>query len=125
MGKNRDFGQRVRQAREHLGCDRGTLARWVGVAVERLKLIEIGKLDESDLTQAQTAGLADTLQRSVDWLIRGMQSAEPLPGYTVVVAQRSRRGFIQQPLNYGPGLCPQCLQRSEGSRCNRCGHPVE
>ena len=125
MGKNRDFGLRVRQAREDLGCGRGTLARLVGITSQRLTLIEIGKLDDSDLSRPEKSALAEVLRLSVDWLVSGPILSEPTAKYSVVVAQRSSEGPVQQPLSYGPGLCPRCYLHSEGSRCDRCGHPVE
>ncbi len=125
MSKNVEFGRRVRRAREDLGLKRKALAEFLNITLRRLEMIEVGQLDDSDLSQEELQRLASSLQRPVSWLRGGFEPSAP-SGSFAVIAQRSSGRPAQQPLGIGTDWCPQCHHNISGlPRCSNCGFGID
>lgn len=122
MGKNSSFGIRVKRQRELVGADRRLLADWADIDLRRLKLIKLGQMDQSDLTDEQLSRLASALRCSSEWLTEGVQPGQQAAP-TAVIAQRSYGAPVQSLISFGPDTCSRCGEPVIGPRCSRCGHP--
>ena len=71
MGRNRGFGERVKQAREYLGLKRRSLARRLGISPEMLEMLETGQIDQTDFGQDKLDRIADTLNRPLHFFVTG------------------------------------------------------
>ncbi|MGH7355086.1 MAG: helix-turn-helix domain-containing protein [Candidatus Rokuibacteriota bacterium] len=123
MGRNRGFGRRVQKAREERGISRKTLARLTGINVERIEMIEMGQVDETDFGHLILERLADVLDKPLQWLVTG-----EMPGPVLsdgALAQRPARRETQLFLDLGSSICPHCHRAVRSGRCDNCGRPVE
>ena len=130
MTRNRDFGRRAKQAREALGVGRRAVARYANITVERLEMIEAGRIDNTDLGQEELVRLADVLNKPLSFLINGEADERPVAAGTL--AQRSGQGSVQLPLeayaldsDHYAASCPLCRNAVRGGRCDSCGRPTE
>lgn len=115
MSQKAEFGRCVRRAREDLGISRKRLAQLVGTDSSRVEMIEIGQMDESDLTVQELRRFSDVLGRSSSWPKPGLSSPAG------IIRQRSRPGPAQQEISFGSDRCPRCYHALAGSRCDNCG----
>ena len=130
MSRNRDFGRRVKQAREDAGLSRRAVERLTGITVARLETIEAGVIDDTDLGHADLAKLSDVLNKSIAFLTTGEATDGPI--LTGTLAQRSSgRGFqlsLDPPpltLNQQTSICPHCHRSVRGGRCDNCGRSTD
>lgn len=137
MGKNSEFGRRVTRAREKLQMKQSRLAQLVGIPLSRLKNLESGLMDECDYTDQEVRRFANALNCSPCLLLHreqnshvprcqslGMEPCESAPPADVI-AQRSRRGPVQQQLGFG-FTCPRCNKFLSAflPSCLHCGYPL-
>lgn len=137
MSLNFEFGRRVRRVRENdLGITRQRLAELLGIEPSRLEMIELGQMDEFDLTDEELKRFPDVLHRPLCWLLHGevgshrprCRLGEPAEATRParIIAQRSDRRHIQQELSLDLEECPRCKHPfGSGTRCKNCGHPLE
>lgn len=124
MSLNIDFGRRLRKAREKLGATREELAARAGIDPFRLKKIELGELDQSDLTRIELQRLAEALRSSATWLVDGEELEVP-QFRAGSIAERSVGGAVQGALDFGVNTCPDCYHPIQGTRCAHCGRSPE
>lgn len=125
MRKNREFGNRVRQAREKLGAKRRQLAELAQIDRGRLDLLELGQIDQSEFTESELSRIAQIVGRSVPWLVNGFDAPRSHPTAGLLAARSFTGVAVQEGISFGPDTCPRCGCEARGSRCGRCGGPLE
>ena len=124
MGRNRGFGERVKQAREYLGLKRRSLARRLGISPEMLEMRETGQIDQTDFGQDKLDRIADTLNRPLHFLVTGEQPPQK-PVEVGTIGQRSVRQAAQLSFDCDGLLCPHCLQPAGKGMCDYCGRSTD
>jgi transcriptional regulator with XRE-family HTH domain len=123
MSTDAEFGRRVARMRAKLGASRDEIARRAGITRELLMMIEVGKLDGSDLSEEILQHLSITLRCSLDRLVGGREPSIAIPEN--VIGFRQQAAPMQVEMTFMADTCPHCHNSARGSRCGRCGHPLE